>query len=78
MKFTELLKQIIMSQSGYSSKRFCGMIGWISCMIIIIYCTLYKIQAPMAFDIFTISTVTLLGVDSVTGMFKNKDKNNNN
>lgn len=76
MKFTELLKLIIMSRSGYSSKRFCGLLGWIACMFIIIYCTLSQIQAPLVFDIFTISTVTLLGVDAVAGIFNKKDKSN--
>lgn len=72
MKFTELLKQIIMSQSGYSSKRVCGLTGWIVCMFIIIYCTTKSIQAPVAFDYFVISTVALLGVDSITGIWKKR------
>ena len=70
MKFTELLKQIIMSQSGYSSKRVCGLIGWIIAMFVLIYCTIKAIQAPIVFDVFIISTVTLLGVDSVTRIWK--------
>lgn len=70
MKFTELLKQIIMSQSGYSSKRVCGLTGWIIAMFVLIYCTIKAIQAPIVFDVFIISTVTLLGVDSVTRIWK--------
>jgi hypothetical protein len=40
MKFSTFLKVIVSSHSGISSKRFCGLIGWVTCLGIIIYCTI--------------------------------------
>ena len=73
MKIGELIKSILSSATGsISSKRLCGIIGWLVCLGIGIYCTIQVIQAPMLIDSILIGSAALLGVDSVTGIWKNK------
>lgn len=50
MKFTTFLKEMVTSESGISSKRICGVIGWIVCLGILIYCTIAAVQAPIMID----------------------------
>ena len=73
MSIKQIIKSILSSASGsISSKRLCGIIGWLVCLGIGIYCTINVIQAPMLIDSILIGSATLLGVDSVTGIWKNK------
>ena len=73
MKIGEIIKSILSSATGsISSKRLCGIIGWLVCLGIGIYCTINIIQAPMLIDSILIGSAALLGVDSVTGIWKNK------
>ena len=73
MKIGEICKSILSSAAGsISSKRLCGIIGWLVCLGICIYCTIQVIQAPMLTDSILIGSAALLGVDSVTGIWKNK------
>ncbi len=73
MKIGQICKSILSSSSGsISSKRLCGIIGWLVCLGIGIYCTINVIQAPMLIDSILIGSAALLGVDSVTGIWKNK------
>lgn len=70
----ELFKQIITSHSGISSKRVCGVLGFIVILFIIIYCTIKGTQAPEMIDTFIYAICLLLGIDSVTGIWKKFDK----
>lgn len=70
-----LLKQIITSHSGISSKRVCGVIGFIGILFVLFYCTIQKIQAPNMIDTFIYAICLLLGIDSITGIFYNKKQN---
>ena len=73
MKICQICKSILSSAAdSISSKRLCGIIGWLICLGICIYCTIQVIQAPMLTDSILIGSTTLLGVDSVTGIWKNK------
>nr|DAU59210.1 MAG TPA: hypothetical protein [Crassvirales sp.] len=54
----------------------CGVVGWIICLLICIYCTVKVIQAPVLADSILIGSATLMGVDSVTGIWKNKKDTN--
>lgn len=67
----EFLKQIIMSHSGISSKRVCGVLGFIIILFVLIYCTVCGVQAPLMIDTFIYAICLLLGIDSVTGIWKN-------
>lgn len=75
-KILYLIEQIITSHSGISSKRVCGVLGWIICMGVLIYCTIKRIQAPVIMDTVLWCCIGLLGIDSVTGIWKKFDKPN--
>lgn len=77
MKPLEYFQRIFMSRSGVSSKRVCGVLGWLVCLIICLFCTLNGIQAPEIIDTLFICSTTLLGADSVVKIF-NWRKNENN
>lgn len=79
MKLIKWFKDMLDSKSSVSSKRFCGVLGWLVCIGVLIYCTISVIQAPVITEFFLLSVVGLLGVDSVTGIWKNsKNKNRSN
>lgn len=69
-----ILKQIIMSHSGVSSKRVCGIIGFAVTVFVLLYCTILEVQAPMMIETFIYAICLLLGIDSVTGIFKKFDR----
>lgn len=70
MKFTEFIKSVITSHSGISSKRVCGVLGWLACIAVLIFCTVTNIQAPIMIDTVLWCCMGLLGIDSVTGAIK--------
>ena len=76
MNFLQFIKKTVTSHSGISSKRVCGVIGWLVCLGVLIYCTVNVIQAPLMIDTFLVCCMTLLGIDSVTGIWKKFDKSN--
>lgn len=72
MKVQNFFVQMFTAHSGLSSKRVCGFIGWIICLFICVWCTVCNIQAPDVSDWLFICSTSLLGLDSVTGMFGKK------
>lgn len=60
------------AHSGLSSKRVCGFLGWIVCLFICIYCTVLVITAPEIIDMLFICSTSLLGIDSITGIWHKK------
>lgn len=72
----QCIKEIL---SGYrnrlSSKRVCGVLGWLVLMGVYIYSAVANTQLPEATEYITWAIVTLLGVDAVANAFK-KNKNN--
>ncbi len=66
----EFLLKMFTARSGLSSKRVCGVLGWIVCLLIAIYCTIMCIPAPVITDIILLCVVGLLGVDIVTSIWK--------
>lgn len=66
------------SNTGVSSKRVSGFIGWLVCLFICIWCTICGIQAPQIIDMLFICSTTLLGVDTIMRPFYNKGKKQNN
>ena len=66
MRFITFVRQMFTSHSGISSKRVCGVIGWFVAVVVLIYCTIMCIQAPLMIDTFLICVMALLGIDSVT------------
>lgn len=74
-KFKRYIRLMITSHSGISSKRICGVIGWLVVIAVILYCTFSNIQAPDMLEYFIYGCLGLLGIDSITGIWK---KNINN
>lgn len=64
-------KKLITAHSGISSKRFCGLIGFFVCIGIGIYAVISGQSVPEFLDYVLYASVMLLGVDSVTGIWKN-------
>lgn len=70
MRFITFIKQMFTSHSGISSKRICGVLGWLVCLGVLIYCTITVVQAPLMIDTVLLCCMGLLGIDSVTGIWK--------
>lgn len=69
------IKTIFLADSGgLSSKRICGVLGWIVCLGIAIYCTIAVIQAPIIIETILWCCMGLLGIDSITGIWKKFNK----
>lgn len=66
----EFLKKMLQPNSGVSSKRVCGALGWIFSLGISLYCSLSEIQAPSIMEVLIFASIVLLGVDSVTQIWK--------
>ena len=74
MTFIAFLKQVFTSHSGVSSKRLCGVVGWFVCLGVLIYCAVNVIQAPLMIDTVLSCIMGLLGIDSITSIWKKIDK----
>lgn len=69
---------MVTSHSGISSKRVCGVVGWVVAMAVLIYCTIMCIQAPLMIDTVLLCCMGLLGIDSATGIWKKFKSNEGN
>lgn len=66
-----IFKSLLSADRGsLSSKRLCGIIGWVTCSVVLILCTVWDRQAPDMVTTFIIASSALLGVDSVTDIWK--------
>jgi hypothetical protein len=72
--FLKLLKQIITAGSGVSSKRVCGLLGWLVLLACLGYATWNGTELPLVTPDFIFGTIILLGVDSVTAIWKKGPK----
>lgn len=78
MKLISFIRLIFTSHSGISSKRICGVIGWFTGIGVLMYCTFTKTQAPLMIDTFLLCVMGLLGIDSVTSVFRKGNNKTNN
>lgn len=62
--------KILTSGTGLSSKRVVGIAAWIVCLLVLLYCTIANIQAPDFSEVVVIAASALLGVDSVTKIWR--------
>ena len=69
-KKESLFMKLIQSRSGWSSKRICGIVGWLVVMCVMIWCAIWSKEAPVMIDTFMLCCMGLLGIDSVTGIWK--------
>lgn len=65
---------MVTAHSGFSSKRVCGVLGFVVIIFVLIYCTLMGIEAPVMVETFIYAVCALLGIDSVTSIFKGNGK----
>lgn len=65
---------MVTAHSGFSSKRVCGALGFLVIIFVLLYCTLMGIQAPAMVESFIYAVCALLGIDSVTSIFKGNGK----
>ena len=78
MTTKQFLKSIFLNQpNSISSKRICGVLGWLLCLGVLGYCTYKEIQAPVMIDTIVVTSAALLGVDSVTNIWKKHPDDNN-
>lgn len=63
------------NSGGLSSKRVAGLLGWLVCLILFTLGFWLGKQIPEFGDYVIITSTSLLGVDSIAGMF-NKGKQN--
>ena len=76
-KLTNFVKLMFTSESGISSKRVSGFTGWIVFRGIIIYCTLHNQEAPVITDTLAICSTALLGIETVTSIWRKDNAYNN-
>lgn len=78
-KIKQFIKQVVTSDSGVSSKRVCGVLGFLVISFVLIYCAMCGLQAPVMVDTFIWATCVLLGIDTIVSPWsgKYKDKTNN-
>lgn len=69
-KIKEFLKLMITTHSGISSKRVCGVLGFLIIMFVIIFCTVTAVEAPVILETFIWAVCALLGIDSITSIWK--------
>ena len=68
------LRETLSAPSGMlSSKRICGTLGFLICLGIFIYCTILEIQALDMVDTLLLYCMGLLGVNSVTSIWKSNN-----
>lgn len=70
MKFIDFLKQALSADSSTSSKRLCGFLGWIVCLLCVLYAVITKVESPSVVNTLFIASTSLLGLDSVMNIFK--------
>lgn len=59
--------RIFESNSGVSSKRIFGALGWLICLGLAIFCCANGIEAPAIVEIITYCSTGLLGLDTLNG-----------
>lgn len=61
---------MLSADSSVSSKRVAGFMGWIICLCVTIYGTIFSIPSPDIIEMLFICSTSLLGIDSITNIWK--------
>lgn len=73
----KFLLKLITANSGVSSKRVAGLLGWIVILFIGTWCTIKIIEAPNITNEILWGSVALLGTDAVTKIWRKNDGKTN-
>lgn len=73
----KFLLKLITANSGVSSKRFAGLLGWIIVLFIGTWCTIKIIEAPNITNEILWGSVALLGTDAITKIWRKNDGKTN-
>ena len=73
MKFISFIKDMLTSNTGISSKRVSGFIGWLSFISICVYCTINNVQAPDVVEVLAVCSSGLLGLETITAIWSRRD-----
>ena len=76
MKFISFIKDMLTSNTGISSKRVSGFIGWLSFISICVYCTINNVQAPDVVEVLAVCSSGLLGLETITAIWSRKGAQN--
>lgn len=68
----DFLTKIVTVGSGISSKRVCGVLGFLVVMFVVVWCTITVTQAPAIIETFIWAVALLLGIDSIVSPFNKK------
>ena len=72
MKQSFLSSLLSAERGSLSSKRLCGLLGWLVCSAVLIMCTVWDRQAPDMVSTVIYASAALLGLDSITDIWKTK------
>lgn len=64
------------NSGGFSSKRICGVLGWIVCIGVLIAAFVSGKEVPNYGELIAVLSTSLLGLDSITGIWS-KNINSN-
>lgn len=73
----KFLLKLITANSGVSSKRVAGLLGWVIVLFIGTWCTIKIIEAPNITNEILWGSVALLGTDAVTKIWRKNDGKTN-
>lgn len=76
-KKKNIWREIITSDSGVSSKRVAGLLGWVVGLFICIWAAIWKQDAPAIVDTLFICSTTLIGADVVRDIVPQKNRKDN-
>ena len=65
------------NSGGLSSKRVCGVLGWIVCLVLLICSAIFKFSIDEFADYVLITSASLLGVYSLQGIFTKSNREQN-
>ena len=57
------------NSGGISSKRVCGLLGWIVCLGVLVAGYVMQKDIPQYAEMISIISASLLGLDSITGIW---------
>lgn len=60
----------VKNSGGISSKRVCGILGWICCLGLLIVGFFIEKEIPVYAEMIAITSASLLGLDSITGIWQ--------